>query len=112
MQLSTARTFDAPDIVSGRQRRRAELARRDHQIGELHALVATDAGYGRLAARIALRKVDDDSLPEARFIVEHVVRDAEAFGDAARIVDILPGAAGTLFLRRSGRIELQGDADH
>jgi hypothetical protein len=32
---------------------------------------------------------------EALFVVEDVVRNAEPVGDAAGIVDVLPGAAGT-----------------
>ena len=39
--------------------------------------------------------------------------DAERVGDAARVVDVLAGAAGALAARRGAMVvELQRDADH
>ena len=54
----------------------------------------------------------DHRFAEARFVVEHVMRNAERVGDAARVVDVLAGAAGALAMRRRAVIvELQRDAD-
>ena len=97
--------------MSGRQRLRAQLARRVHQVGELHALIAAHAGDRRLAARIGLGEVGHDAVLEALFIVENIMRDAEALGHAARIVDVLAGAAGALLPGGTGIVELQRDAD-
>jgi hypothetical protein len=41
------------------------------------------------------------------------VRDADALGDGARIMNVAAGAAGALAVgRRAVVVELQGDADH
>jgi hypothetical protein len=50
---------------------------------------------------------------EALLVVEHVVRNAELRGDAARVVNVLTGAAGALAVRRFAMVvELQGHAHH
>ena len=99
--------------MAGGQCRGAEIARGLEQFGELDRLVAGDTGNGRFARDIALRERVDDGLAEALFIVEHVVRDAERLGDAPRILDIAPGAAGAGAVRGGAVIvELQRDADH
>ncbi len=92
-------------VVAGGQRVGAELARGLQQVGELDGLVARDAGDRRLAGHVALRERIDHRLAEALFVVEHVVRNAERLGDAARIVDVLAGAARALAVsrRRHGR---------
>jgi hypothetical protein len=99
--------------MAGRERDRAELARGVEQVAELDRLVALDARHRRLAGRIAFGKAVDHRLLEAAFVVQHVMRDADALGDAARVVDILASAAGALAVgRRAMIVELQGDADH
>ena len=79
--------------MAGRQRIRAELAGGRKQIGELDRLVAGDAGDRRLAGDVALGERVDHRLAKPLFVIEHVMRVAERFGDPTRIVDILPGAA-------------------
>jgi hypothetical protein len=76
----------------------AEVARQLQQVAELHALVAADAGDRRLAGERRLSA--NPSITSARkhlLAVEHVVRDAEPLGHAARVVDVLAGAAGARF---------------
>ena len=51
-----AATVHAADIMAGGQRLGAQIARRLQQIGELHFLVAADAGDRRFAARIGCRR--------------------------------------------------------
>ena len=70
------------DVVAGRQHLGAELARGAEQIVELDRLVALDAGHRRLARDVALGEAVDHRLLEAALVVEHVVRNADALGDA------------------------------
>ena len=100
------------DIMSGRKRGGAELARGLEQITELDRAVAFDTRHRRLARDIARGEIVDHRFAEAILVVEHVMRDADPLGDVARIMNVLPGAAGALAV--SGRamiVELQGDAD-
>ena len=88
----------ALDVVAGRQRVGAELARRRQQVAELDRLVAGDAGDRRLAGADSCRRSGRSPPRGSGLVVEHVMRDAERLGDAARIVDVLAGAAGALAL--------------
>ena len=56
VQLGAVGADDAPDVVAGRQRVGAEIARRLQEVAELHRLVAADAGDRRLAAQIGRRR--------------------------------------------------------
>ena len=99
-------------IVAGRQHVRAEVARGAEQVGELDRTVALDAGHRRLARRIALGEAVDHRRAEAVLVVEHVMRDADALRDRARVMDVAAGAAGALAVRGGAVIvELQGHAD-
>ena len=100
------------DIMAGGERLRAELARRREQVAELDRAIALDARHRRLAERIALGKGVDHRLAKAVFVVEHVMRNADALGDIARVVNVLAGTAGALAMgRRAVIVELQRDAD-
>ena len=100
------------DIVAGRQRIGAEFLGRGQEIGELDGLVAGDAGDRRLAGDIAFHERVDDRVAEALLVVEHVMGNAERFADAARIVDVLAGAAGAGAVDGGAMIvELQRDAE-
>ena len=69
-------------------------------------------GTGVSPERIAVGEAVDHRLAEAVLVVEHVMRNADALGDAARIVDVLAGAAGALAVgRRAVVVKLQRDAD-
>jgi hypothetical protein len=99
-------------VVAGSQHRGAELARGSEQIVELDQLVAIDARHRRLAGDVALCKPVDHRFLEPALVVEHVVRNADALGDRARVIDVLAGAAGALAMGGSTVvIELQGNAD-
>ena len=98
--------------MAGRQHLGAELARGVEQVAELDRLVALDAGHRRLAGDIAFGEAVDHRFLEAALVVEHVMRDADALGDRARVVDVLAGAAGALAVRRRAMVvKLQRDAD-
>src|SRR6202007_929179 len=99
-RAAAARERPRGDVMSGRQHLGAELARGREQIAELDRLVALDARHRRLAGRVALGEAVDHRFLEAALIVEHVVRNADVGGDAARIVDVAAGAAGALAMRR------------
>ena len=101
------------DVMSGRQRAGAELARGRQQIAKLDRAVALDAGHRRLAERVAVGEIVDHGFAEAAFIVEHVMRNADPLGDIAGVVDVAAGAAGALAMGgRAMIVELQRDADH
>ncbi len=100
------------DIMAGRQRRGAKPAGGGEQVDELDRLVAGNARHRRLACDIAVGEAVDHRLAEARFVIEHVMRDAERLGDTARVVNVLAGAAGAAPMRRRAMVvELQRDAD-
>ena len=102
----------AADIVAGRQRVGAEIARGLQKVGELDGLVARNARDRRLAGDIAFSERVDHRLAEPLLIVEHIVRDAERLGHAARVGDILAGAARAGAMRgRAMVVELQRHAD-
>ena len=80
---------------------------------ELDRHIAFDAGHRRLAGDVAFGEAVDHRFLEAALVVQHVMRNADALGDAARIIDVLPGAAGALAVGGGAVIvELQRDADH
>ena len=54
----------------------------------------------------------DHARPEAAFVIEHVMGDAQTVGDGLRVVDVLPGAAAAAALHRFTMIvKLQRDPD-
>src|SRR5262249_6932017 len=66
----------------------------------------------RLAMRVAVGEIVDHGLAEAALVIQHVMRDADRGRDVAGIVNVAPGAAGALAMRRRTMIvELQRDAD-
>jgi hypothetical protein len=98
--------------MAGGERVGLEFAHGVEQFAELDLLIANHAGDWRLARRIAVRERLHDGRLEALLVVEDVVGDAEPVGDAARIVDVLAGAAGsTASDSLTMIIELQGDAN-
>ena len=93
VQFRTVFPEDALDIVSGGQGFGAEVVCGLQQVTEFHGAIAGDARNRRLAARIGVGKGLHHLGPEAGFIVEHVMRDADALGHLAGILDVLPGTA-------------------
>src|SRR5664279_1827090 len=99
--------------MAGRQHVGAEFARGDQQVVEFDRHVAFDARHRRLAVDVSLGEAVDHRFLEAALVVEHVMRNADALGNAARIIDVLPRAAGALAVGGGAVIvELQRDADH
>src|SRR5262249_53594 len=63
------------DIMTGRKRRRAELACGLEQVAKLDRAVAFDARYRRLSGRVAFGEDVDHRFLEAVLIVQHIMRD-------------------------------------
>ncbi len=80
--------------MAGREAIGAEIAGEAEQIGELHPLVAADAGDRRAPARIFVGEALDHAVAEAAFIVEDIMGDAEPLGDRLGVVNVLARAAG------------------
>jgi hypothetical protein len=100
------------DIVPGGESVGAELPGGRQQIGELDRLVAGDARDRRFAGNIALGEGIDHRLAEPLLVVQHIMRNAERLGDAARVGDVLAGATGADTMRRGAVVvELQRHAD-
>ena len=100
------------DVVAGRQHFGAKLLGGAEQIVKLDRHIALDTGHRRLAVDVALREAVDHRFLEAALVVEHVMRNTDALGDAAGVVDVLAGAAGALAVRRGAVVvELKRDAD-
>ena len=98
--------------MAGRQHGGAEFARGRQQIAEFDRLVALDARHRRLAGDVACREPVDDRFLEALLVVEYIVRNADARGHCAGIVDVAAGAARTLAVSRGAMVvKLERDAD-
>ena len=112
VQLGPIGALDAANVVAGGQRIGAEIPGGPHQVAELDRLVAGDAGDRGQAQRVGLGEGLDHVAPEPGLVVQHVVRNIERVGDAARVMDVLAGAARA---RAPGRgtvvVELQRNAD-
>src|SRR6185503_7403481 len=101
------------DVMTGCQNLGIQFARGDQQIMKLDRHIAIDARHRRFAMDIALGKTVDHRFLEATLVVEHIMRDADALGDAARVVDVLARAAGALAMGgRAMVVELQRHADY
>src|SRR5579883_1757383 len=113
VQLRSRPPHDAPCVVAGGERIGAEVARGRQEVAELDRLVAAHARDRCFAAQIGIGEIVDDGATEALLVIENVMRDAEALGDARGIANVGAGAARALAPdRRAVVIELQGDADH
>ena len=83
-------------VVAGGDFGGPDLARGEQKLIKLEVVVAQGAGDGGAAGEILADEGLDDIGLEARFLVDKVVGDAEAVGDAACIVDVVDGAAAAL----------------
>ncbi len=91
------------NVMAGRKRLGAEIARRLEEVVKLDLLIARHARDRRLAGDVALGERIHDGVGEAALVVEHVMRYAELFRDAARVLDVLAGAARPLAAGRGRR---------
>jgi hypothetical protein len=113
MQLGAALPHDPLHIMAGREAIAAEVTRLGEQIAELDPLVAAHAGDRRLALQIGIRKFLHHRIRELGFVIQHEMRNADALGDAAGVIDILTRAAGALLgQRHTVIVKLQRHADH
>ena len=83
-------------VVAGGNLVGSDLAGDDEKLIELEVIVAEAAGDGRASREILFDKGANDIALEALFVVDDVVGDAESFGDAAGVVDVIDGAAAAL----------------
>ena len=98
--------------MAGGERPRAKILRRRQKIAEFHRLVTTHAGDRRLAAKVAVGELLHHLVAKPALIVEDIMGNTDGIGNTAGIMNILPGAAGALFLHRDAMIvKLQGNAD-
>ena len=113
-QAAVAAAVERPRhrVVSGGERGGPQRPRLRQKIGELHRLVALDARHGRFAGEVAVGETVDDAFAEPALVVEDEMRDAEAAGGAAGVMDVLPRAARSLApQRRAVVVELERQAD-
>ena len=80
-------------VVTRRHELRAEPVGAVDERRELQVAVAVDARDRRAAGRILADEVRDDGLGELRLEIDDVVRDADARGHAARVVEVVDRAA-------------------
>ena len=100
------------NVVARRQNLGSELARGLQQVAEFDRLVAFDARHRRLAGDVTLGETVDHRFLEATFVIENVVRNTDARGDRAGIMNIAAGATGAFAVgRRAVVVELERDAD-
>ena len=101
MQLCALFAVKSADIMPGRHAIGVKFARGLQQVAELHPLIAADAGHRGGAGQIGVGKFLDHRFPELVFVIQHVMRKADALCHAAGIVNVLPCAACAFF--RQGR---------
>src|SRR5215472_6654688 len=102
----------ATHIMPGGECGRPEIAAGAQQIAKLDPLIAADAGYRRFAAAIRFGEVLDDLRVKPALVIQHVMSDSKAVGNAPRIADILAGTTRALPPDHGAVIvELQGDAN-
>ncbi len=82
--------------MSGGQQLGADLARRDQQLIELEMVVAQAARNRRASGKILGDERPHHVVLEALLLIDHVVRNAERLGHAARVVNVVDGAAASL----------------
>src|SRR4029077_11932374 len=112
VEIEAVSPRSAPDIMSGRERSRAEILCGLQHIGELDLLVAGNARHRGLALEIAVGKRAHHLVGEALFVVQHVMRDVQRLGHSGSILDVLPGAARAFAPDGLAMIvELERDAD-
>jgi len=98
--------------MAGGQRLGAELAGGCEKIAKFDRAVALDARHRRFAEHVAFRETVDHRFTKAALVIEHIMRNADALGDIARVVNILSRAAGAFAMGRGAMVvKLQGDAD-
>ncbi len=112
VHCALARFGGGPDIVSGHQHVGAERFCGFKQIVKLDGLVAGDARDRRFAGNVTVGEPVDHLFFEAVFIVQHIVRNVQALGNGARIVNILSGTTGAFAVNGGAMvIKLQCDPD-
>src|SRR6185369_8505269 len=110
--LGAPSALDSADIMAGREAIRVQLMGEPEQVGEFRAHIAADAGDGGAAAQIFVGETVDHIGAEARFMVEHIMGNAEPVADGAGIADVAAGAAASGAPDRLAMIiKLERDAD-
>src|SRR5208283_3640461 len=92
----------------------------DQELVELEVVVAQAARNRRAARKILFNKRPHHLAFEALLLIYHVIRNPDAFSHAARIVDVVEGAAAPSDLLRHSPVtrqsalvpQLHGQADN
>ena len=112
MQLSAFRAVESLHVMAGGQGVGPEIGGELDQIGEFDGLIAGDARHRRLACGVGIGEGLDHRRAETLLGIDDVMRNADAVGDAAGVVNVFTGTArplapdcGTVV------VELQRDAD-
>src|SRR5262245_26342591 len=88
----------APGVVAGGQEIGADLPRGNQQLIKLQMVVAKAARDRSPAGEILLDKRTYHITLKALLMIDHVIGNAQIFGDAAGVVDIVNRAAASLHL--------------
>ena len=83
-------------VVSGSDTVSANLPGYNKKLVKLQVIVAETAGDGRASGKVLVDEGTDNVALETLFVIDHVVGDADGFGHAARIVDVVEGTATSL----------------
>ena len=86
--------------MSRGQHVRANLPRGDQQLVKLQMVVAQAARNRRAAGKILINKRTHHVALKTLFVVDHVIRNAQVLGHAARVIHVVNGAAAALHLLR------------
>src|SRR5437870_5608296 len=115
MQLVPAGGLIEPNtcVVPGSEIVRAEILRLAEQLVELDAAVAFDAGVWGAAARVFAHESIDHLLGEVVAEVQHVMRNSDSRGGAARVLDRAERAAAAVLAVLGVLLPyLKRDSDH
>ena len=97
-----------PSVVAGGQRIGANLLGDDQQLIELQMIVAQAARNGSASGEILLHEGTHHFALKTVFVIDHVIRNADGLGDAARVINIVERAAASL--DRLGHAVVAGQA--
>ncbi len=82
--------------MTGSQGVGANLLGHNQQLIKLQVIVAKAARNGRASRKILLDERTHHVALEALLVIDHVIRDADGLGDAARVVHVVERAAASL----------------
>ena len=101
------------DIMTRHQRSSIQIPRALQKICKFNGLITLHTRDGRFTSQITSNKIIDDRILETTFKIQNIVRNIKACRNTPRIMNILPGAAGSFAANGFAMvIELQRNANH